>query len=204
MESFKDSTEAAYNCYYDKSYPPKEEQPVKTMMKEQKRNDKIEAESDTLRQLAKEETNADFTFQEMADELILKRATDFDREIMVKQIEDRKKKKSASVAKKPKKNYLPPPDPDLPSPYGYVYMPNRLWRSNQYKPPVCYSNTTNIVQPVYTSGYSSSLLEFTGLGSILPTFEFNENPGDLREKKYFDSLNKQHANQWVADSRTVE
>ena len=117
----------------------------------------------------------------------------FDKENLEYQLQNRKKKEKHVQNKLKEKRKLElkdlKPNANLPSPYGYVYMPNRLWRQNMYKPPVCQPSTSTIVQPVYVNNSTSDLLEYTGVGSILPQFQYIETPGELMEKELFDKLN---------------
>jgi len=204
------ATNISYRDYYNNQYPSLT-----------KVDDKCIRDADTLsdfdlqRILLEKEKKSNFVYpkhidrgddkkmQRVAEKIVKATMDPFDKEMIMKQIEDRKHAKASSklpeFVKSP--DALPSPNPDIPSPYGYVYMPNRLWRSNQYQAPVCYSNTTNIVQPVFTNGLTSDILEFTGVGSILPTFEYRETPGSLDEKSFFNKLTKDSMNIWATDSR---
>lgn len=211
----------AYTNYYNRQYPvsvPDSE--VKSMMKTRRSED--EERNIVIPPLSEEDTRFQNSYKNLVEDVVEESNT-FDSEIMKYQLKHNKETSNilkdfgpskinepfgfnttSKLPIQPKAKYskIPEPDPSIPSPYGYVYMPNRLWRSNQFRAPVCYSNTTNIVQPVYTNGSNSDLLEFTGIGSIMPTFEYKETPGNLSEKEFFQSLNNQQRNQWSIDSYT--
>jgi len=212
----------AYTNYYNRQYPttiPDGE--VQNLMNIRQKQD--EERNIQIPPLSEQENEFENEYNNLVQD-VLQQSNSFDSEIMKYQLQNKVSNEESSnllkdfgpskinqsigfsvtseLPKQPKakNSKLPEPDPSIPSPYGYVYMPNRLWRSNQFRAPVCYSNTTNIVQPVYTNGSSSDLLEFTGIGSIMPTFEYKEVPGKLHEKEFFGSLNSQQRNQWSVDS----
>jgi hypothetical protein len=212
----------AYTNYYNRQYPltvPDSE--VKSLMKTRQTEDK--ERNIVIPPLSEQDNQFQKDYSQLVQSVVEEDNT-FDSGIMEYQLQNRDDSSNilkdfgpnkinesigfSTTSKQlpkqptPKNSKLPEPDPSIPSPYGYVYMPNRLWRSNQFRAPVCYSNTTNIVQPVYTNGSTSDLLEFTGIGSIMPTFEYKEVPGKLNEKEFFESLNSQQRNQWAIDSHT--
>lgn len=127
----------------------------------------------------------------------------FDKENLEYQLQNRKKKEENVKNRLTQKRKLElkdlKPNANLPSPYGYVYMPNHLWRHNMYKPPVCQPSTSTIVQPVYVNNSTADLLEYTGVGSILSQFQYIETPGELMEKELFDKLNLEAQERTEAD-----
>lgn len=228
IESFSFSTtndnvaeNVAYTNYYNRQYPmPVPDSEVKSIMNHRQAEDK--ERNLLIPPLSEDDIEFHKDYKTLVNDVVEETNT-FDSDIMKYQLKHNKEtsnilkdfgpsKISESIGynttsklprrRKTKNSKLPEPDPSIPSPYGYVYMPNRLWRSNQFRAPVCYSNTTNIVQPVYTNGSNSDLLEFTGIGSIMPTFEYKEVPGKLNEKEIFQSLNNQQRNQWSINSYT--
>jgi hypothetical protein len=67
------------------------------------------------------------------------------------------------------------PNPKILSPYGFTYMPNTLWSVPQHRPPVCIPQEKVEPRPIVVQSKYSDVLEFTGLGSILPRFDYKEN-----------------------------
>jgi len=70
----------------------------------------------------------------------------------------------------------------------YKYIPDSLWSVPQYRPPVCIPQEegTREPSPVVVQSSFSSLSDFTGLGSILPRFQYQEDYhysiADLKKK----------------------
>lgn len=89
-------------------------------------------------------------------------------------------------------NWFVEPDPSILAPYGFVYMPNTLWSVPQERPPVCLSDSKCLVQPTFTSDKFADLYEYTGVGTILPTFSYKETPGVVHpdKQKYFQELSE--------------
>lgn len=90
------------------------------------------------------------------------------------------------------KDFFVEPDPSILAPYGFVYMPNTLWSVPQRRPPVCLKENSCQVQPVMLGNPYSPLFEYTGSGSIMPTFMYRETPdktpGD--KQKYLQLLSE--------------
>lgn len=117
--------------------------------------------------------------------------TQFDNEIMQYQVQHRRDAPRAP----PVTTSAPPPQSPATTDYEsviadqHVYMPAHLWKAASYRAPVCATQTTNIVQPVFTDGYTADIMEFTGVGSIMPLFQYTETPTAFNhEKKYYDRL----------------
>ena len=66
------------------------------------------------------------------------------------------------------------PKPELDSPYGFVYFPNKYWKQWHRKPPVCTPTDKCKILPTYTQGTPVDVLDYTQLGSIMPKFEYQE------------------------------
>lgn len=66
------------------------------------------------------------------------------------------------------------PKPEVDSPYGFVFLPNKYWKQLQTKPPVCIPSDRSIVQPSCTSGVPVDVLDYTQIGSIMPKFSYRE------------------------------
>lgn len=66
------------------------------------------------------------------------------------------------------------PKPDVDSPYGFVYFPNKYWKQWQQKAPVCVPTSPCVVQPTATNGVPVDVLDYTQIGSIMPKFEYTE------------------------------
>ena len=66
------------------------------------------------------------------------------------------------------------PDPRILSPYGFSYMPPSLWSVPQQRPPVCIPQTKTTPTPVFTNSSYTDVMEFTGLGTIMPRFQYQE------------------------------
>lgn len=87
-------------------------------------------------------------------------------------------------------NNIAPSDVDK---IEYVYMPSKLWRNEMYRAPVCYQTTAQqIVHPMFSPGTPMDVVEFTGIGSILPTFQYeNDQYNNESEKQsYLDMVKK--------------
>jgi hypothetical protein len=69
------------------------------------------------------------------------------------------------------------PNPAILSPYGFTFMPNTLWSVPQQRPPVCAKTNKCEVCPVFTSGVPVDALTYTGVGSIMPSFNYKEGNG---------------------------
>jgi len=65
------------------------------------------------------------------------------------------------------------PKPDIDSPYGFVYFPNKYWKELQKKLPVCTSSKCKVL-PTYTHGAPVDVLDYTQIGSIMPKFKYSE------------------------------
>tara|TARA_B100001250_G_scaffold302493_1_gene264223 strand:+ start:1418 stop:2176 length:759 start_codon:yes stop_codon:yes gene_type:complete len=66
------------------------------------------------------------------------------------------------------------PKPQLDSPYGFVYFPNKYWKQWQTKAPVCTPTSKCNVLPTYTQGTPVDVLDYTQIGSLMPKFEYQE------------------------------
>jgi hypothetical protein len=67
------------------------------------------------------------------------------------------------------------PKPEINSPYGFVYFPNKYWKMWHQKAPVCTPvNGACKVLPTYTEGTPVNVLDYTQIGSIMPKFEYKE------------------------------
>ena len=66
------------------------------------------------------------------------------------------------------------PRPDVDSPYGFVFFPNKYWKQFQKRPPVCIPRSKCEVQPTCTNGVPVDVLDYTQIGSIMPKFEYRE------------------------------
>ena len=66
------------------------------------------------------------------------------------------------------------PRPEVDSPYGFVFFPNKYWKQFQQKPPVCVPTSKCDVQPTCTNGVPVDVLDYTQIGSIMPKFEYKE------------------------------
>ena len=66
------------------------------------------------------------------------------------------------------------PKPDIDSPYGFVYFPNKYWKELQKKLPVCTASSKCKVLPTYTQGAPVDVLDYTQIGSIMPKFKYSE------------------------------
>jgi|UniRef100_A0A6C0AVM3 hypothetical protein len=66
------------------------------------------------------------------------------------------------------------PKPQIDSPYGFVYFPNKYWNQWHKKPPVCTPTDKCKVIPTYTQGTPVDVLDYTQLGSLMPKFEYQE------------------------------
>ena len=66
------------------------------------------------------------------------------------------------------------PKPEVDSPYGFVYFPNKYWKQWHRKPPVCTPTDKCKILPTYTQGTPVDVLDYTQLGSIMPKFEYQE------------------------------
>lgn len=66
------------------------------------------------------------------------------------------------------------PKPSIDSPYGFVFFPNKYWKSWSSKAPVCVPTSKCLVQPTATSGVPVDVLDYTQIGSIMPKFEYKE------------------------------
>ena len=64
--------------------------------------------------------------------------------------------------------------PDVDSPYGFVFFPNKYWKQWQRKPPVCTPTSKCKVLPTYTQGTPVDVLDYTQVGSMMPKFEYHE------------------------------
>ena len=75
-----------------------------------------------------------------------------------------------------KRNWFVEPDPSILSQYGYTYMPNTLWSVPQRRPPVCITDSKCKVQPLFSSDKFTDIMEYTGVGTIMPNFEYKNVP----------------------------
>ena len=66
------------------------------------------------------------------------------------------------------------PKPNLDSPYGFVYFPNKYWKQWQNKSRVCRPVSECKVLPTYTEGTTVDVLDYTQIGSMMPKFEYHE------------------------------
>tara|TARA_Y100000389_G_scaffold204765_1_gene259496 strand:- start:21873 stop:22637 length:765 start_codon:yes stop_codon:yes gene_type:complete len=67
------------------------------------------------------------------------------------------------------------PKPEVDSPYGFVYFPNKYWKMWHQRAPVCTPvNGACKVLPTYTEGTPVNVLDYTQIGSIMPKFEYKE------------------------------
>ena len=66
------------------------------------------------------------------------------------------------------------PKPNIDSPYGFVFFPNKYWKQWQEKAPVCVPTSPCVVQPTATNGVPVDVLDYTQIGSIMPKFEYKE------------------------------
>jgi hypothetical protein len=67
------------------------------------------------------------------------------------------------------------PKPEVDSPYGFVYFPNKYWKMWHQKAPVCNPvKGACKVLPTYTEGTPVNVLDYTQIGSIMPKFEYKE------------------------------
>ena len=59
---------------------------------------------------------------------------------------------------------------------GFSFAPPETWKFDQKEPPKCIPNQSCLSQPVpvFDKGLPSNALEYTGVGSILPKFGFDE------------------------------
>ena len=80
-----------------------------------------------------------------------------------------KHRKRYSKCPKTGDNIFWEPQPNILSPYGYVYMPNTVWEVPQKRDPICKTGSKNMVCPVYTSGTPDDALEYGKIGNNLKT-----------------------------------
>tara|TARA_Y100000389_G_C17468588_1_gene528073 strand:+ start:3871 stop:4620 length:750 start_codon:yes stop_codon:yes gene_type:complete len=66
------------------------------------------------------------------------------------------------------------PKPDMDSPYGFVYFPNKYWKQWHQKAPICTPTSKCKVLPTYTHGAPVDVLDYTQIGSMMPKFEYKE------------------------------
>lgn len=67
------------------------------------------------------------------------------------------------------------PKPNIESPYGFVYFPNKYWKQWQSKSKVCTPVSGGCkVLPTYTEGTPVDVLDYTQVGSMMPKFEYLE------------------------------
>ena len=66
------------------------------------------------------------------------------------------------------------PKPEIDSPYGFVFFPNKYWKLWHKKPPVCTPTSKCKVLPTYTEGTPVDVLDYTQVGSIMPKFDYHE------------------------------
>lgn len=67
------------------------------------------------------------------------------------------------------------PKPNIDSPYGFVYFPNKYWSAWQKKAPVCIPAGNKCkVLPTYTQGTPVDVLDYTQIGSMMPKFNYSE------------------------------
>jgi len=66
------------------------------------------------------------------------------------------------------------PQPNVDSPYGFVFFPNKYWKQWQTKAPVCVPTSPCKVQPTATNGVPVDVLDYTQVGSMMPKFEYKE------------------------------
>ena len=66
------------------------------------------------------------------------------------------------------------PKPDVDSPYGFVYFPNKYWKQWHQKAPVCIPTSKCKVLPTYTQGTPVDVLDYTQIGSMMPRFSYSE------------------------------
>ena len=100
--------------------------------------------------------------------------------------------------------YFMEPDRKILSDYGFVYMPNSGWSVPQQRPPACIpqEKCVNGPVPVFTTGAPADAVNYSGIGSILPKFEYKE----LYDKKCYQEGWKKRYNPdyyypgWIAKS----
>ncbi len=66
------------------------------------------------------------------------------------------------------------PKPNVDSPYGFVYFPNKYWKQWHTKSSVCTPVSECKVLPTYTEGTPVDVLDYTQIGSMMPKFEYAE------------------------------
>lgn len=66
------------------------------------------------------------------------------------------------------------PKPDIDSPYGFVFFPNKYWKEWHQKAPVCIPTSKCKVLPTYTEGTPVDVLDYTQVGSMMPKFSYSE------------------------------
>ena len=72
------------------------------------------------------------------------------------------------------------PKPNVNSPYGFVFFPNKYWNQWHQKPPVCVPTNKCKVLPTYTQGTPVDVLDYTQIGSMLPKGQYYE---EFEERK---------------------
>lgn len=113
------------------------------------------------------------------------------------QIQDRVSFEDTPKTKEVEKENQKPIKPTTEYDYGFVYMPPELWRgldpatTQTEKNELCTPclSTPSLVQPVNMSNFGNNVLEYTGIGSILPHFELRPAPENAEsERKMYDAL----------------
>ena len=82
------------------------------------------------------------------------------------------------------------PKPEVDSPYGFVFFPNKYWKQWHQKAPVCIPAGNKCkVLPTYTQGAPVDVLDYTQVGSMMPKFHYSEEYEEPPEFQY-DEENK--------------
>lgn len=77
------------------------------------------------------------------------------------------------------------PKPEVESPYGFVYFPNKYWKQWHQKAPVCIPAGNQCkVLPTYTQGAPVDVLDYTQVGSMMPKFTYSEEYEEPPEFQY--------------------
>lgn len=101
-------------------------------------------------------------------------------------------KPKTTKSKKEENKWFDEPDPSILAPYGFVYIPNTLWSVPQQRPPVCITDSKCQAQPLYIGEKYADISEYTGVGTILPNFQYKETPSKLHpdKQKFLQELSK--------------
>lgn len=143
--------------------------------------DKEEEEREKEEQMAEEATKSKENKYAVIDD-----------EEYMKLVRKMKKQSLSEEELKNMRSWFIEPDPQILSPYGFVYMPNTLWSVPQKRPPVCITDSKCAVQPTFSSSKFADVYEYTGVGTIMPNFEYKEKPTSSHpdKEKYLQKVSE--------------